>query len=326
MSDTRTHVVAGVIVNERGQVLLSRRPPQAHQGDLWEFPGGKVEHGESAAQALRRELEEELAIRPVGQRPLIQIAHDYPDRRVLLDVWRVDRFQGRRYEQRDTGSEGQPLRWVAPDDLAGYRFPAANRPVITAARLPDRYLITPEPGTDREAFLQDIRRALDTGVSLVRLRAWTLAPTAYLELAGRVVELCHRYRARVLLSGRLPQIGTGLHDCAADGLHLNRQQLRQLERRPVSEEQWLAASCHDGDELHRAQALGVDFVTLSPVLPTPSHADARPLGWQRFGQLCARHGLPVYALGGVAQQQLMTAWQHGGQGIAGIRAFRPDRI
>jgi len=324
MSDVRVHVVVGVVIDDQGRILLSRRPVHAHQGDLWEFPGGKLEPGETASQALRRELDEELGIIPVKHRPLIRIYHDYPDRRVLLDVWCVEKFQGQEYVGQDTGREGQQIRWVTADALPDYCFPAANRPIVTAARLPECYLITPEPEGDVAAFLTHIRRALDAGIRLLRLRAWTLDTDRYIELAGHVIELCHDYQARVLLSGKLPQILEGLHVVSADGLHLSRHQLMQLQNRPVAERHWLAASCHNRYELEKAQELGVDFATLSPILVTPSHPDARPLGWRQFQVLCEHITIPVYAFGGVSTEHLESAWVHGGQGIAAIRAFWPS--
>src|SRR5512144_1803975 len=114
-------VAVGILCNARGEVLLTRRPEHVHQGGLWEFPGGKVEAAETIQAALRRELHEELGITVLSARPLIRIRHAYPDKRVLLDVWRVDRYLG---EPR--GLESQPLRWAAPEALNRLHFPAAD--------------------------------------------------------------------------------------------------------------------------------------------------------------------------------------------------------
>jgi 8-oxo-dGTP diphosphatase len=123
----RVHVAVGVIRNRRGEILISYRHPDLHQGALWEFPGGKVEHGESVRQALQRELEEELGIVISGCDALLEVAHDYADKAVLLDVWLVDDFAG---EPR--GREGQRLAWCPPERLQDYRFPAANTPIVEA--------------------------------------------------------------------------------------------------------------------------------------------------------------------------------------------------
>ncbi|GHD26024.1 8-oxo-dGTP diphosphatase MutT [Parahalioglobus pacificus] len=121
----RVHVAVGVIVNEQGQVLLTRRHNDAHQGGLWEFPGGKVEAGESVVDALARELAEELGISVLASRPLIEVSHDYGDKHVLLDVYLIEKFGGS-----PAGMEGQPMVWAPVTDLDGYEFPAANVPIV----------------------------------------------------------------------------------------------------------------------------------------------------------------------------------------------------
>lgn len=124
----RVHVAAAVILNGDGsRVLIARRPDHVHKGGLWEFPGGKVEPGETAREALQREIHEELAIQVVAAEPLLEVRHDYPEKSVLLDVWCVRAFDG---EPR--GNEGQPLCWVALGQLADYSFPEANQPIIDA--------------------------------------------------------------------------------------------------------------------------------------------------------------------------------------------------
>jgi 8-oxo-dGTP diphosphatase len=123
------HVVVGVIRNTNGAILIALRHPDAHQGGLWEFPGGKVEPNETVPVALARELEEELGIAVLQSdcQPLIKIHHDYGDKQVLLDVWWVTDF-----DSEPSGREGQPLRWVAVSELVDYAFPAANAPIVKA--------------------------------------------------------------------------------------------------------------------------------------------------------------------------------------------------
>jgi 8-oxo-dGTP diphosphatase len=123
----RVHVAVGVISDGAKNILVARRAEYLHQGGLWEFPGGKVESGESVRDALQRELVEELAIHVVASEPLLTIAHDYHDKAVLLDVWWVSSFQGEPH-----GREGQPLRWVDVRELKLLDFPAANVPIIAA--------------------------------------------------------------------------------------------------------------------------------------------------------------------------------------------------
>jgi len=131
------HVAVGVLRDSGGRALLTRRPDQAHQGGLWEFPGGKLEAGEPVERGLRRELAEELGIRVRSARPLIRVRHAYPERTVLLDTWVVERFDGC-----PAGCEGQPLAWVRDTEFDAYPLPSADRPIVTALRLPEVWPLT----------------------------------------------------------------------------------------------------------------------------------------------------------------------------------------
>lgn len=305
-------VVAAAVFDDAGRVLLARRPDHLHQGGLWEFPGGKVEPGESLEQALARELQEELGILPRRSRPLIRIRHAYPDRRVELDVWRVDTFSGEPH-----GLEGQPVEWVAPEALPEREFPAANRPIVNAVRLPDRYLVTGGPAGDPHRFLARLDQALAGGVRLVQLRAKGLPEAEYLRLAGQALECCRGFGARLLLNappGWVERVG-------ADGVHLDSRRLASLGQRPLDSRYWVAASCHDARELARAEAIGCDFAVLSPVLPTTSHPGAPTLGWEGFAELADAARIPVYALGGVGPADIPRAHGLYAQGIAAIRSL-----
>lgn len=123
------HVAVGVILDKNQNILIALRPEDAHQGGLWEFPGGKVEQGETVETALSRELYEELGLEFISCRPLIEVRHDYTDKSVLLDVWWVDTFNGLA-----EGKEGQPIKWVSPSALPDYAFPEANKPIIAAVQ------------------------------------------------------------------------------------------------------------------------------------------------------------------------------------------------
>ena len=311
-SQQRTHVAAAAIEDDRGRVLLSLRPGHLHQGGQWEFPGGKVEAGESAREALRRELLEELGIVPEDSRPLIRIHHDYPDRAILLDVWRVTRFGGI-----PSGREGQVIEWVPIAQLSQRAFPAANGPVVKALQLPSCYLITPEPD-DEDAFLTRLRRAIGRGIKLVQLRAKGLDDEAYAALARQVIPLCRAAGARILLNRDMALA----MELGADGVHLDSRRLMSARVGDVPSGLLIGASCHDREEVLRANRLGVDFMVISPVLPTRSHPHATPLGWAGFRDLSELAAAPVYALGGMTRAHLDEAYEFGAQGIAAIRAFQ----
>jgi len=307
----RLHVVVAVISRRDGHVLIALRPRHVHQGGLWEFPGGKVSSGESAPQALARELREELGIQLETARPLIRIQHDYLDQLVLLDVWRVVTYSGT-----PTGKEGQKINWVSHAQLSELTFPEANRSIIKAIHLPSCYMITPEP-EDHDHFLEMLRRVIKNGTRLIQFRANNLNEGAYSELANRVIRLCQATQTRLLLNCRV-ELALEL---GADGVHLNSRRLisaRNIARPPHF---LLAASCHNRDEVLHASYLDADFIVVSPVLATLSHPQACPLGWERFYELSEVATIPVYALGGMSLQHLDQAYANGAQGIAGISAF-----
>ena len=306
------HVAVGILFNPQGEVLLTRRPLHVHQGGLWEFPGGKVEAAETIQAALQRELHEELGITVLSARPLIRIRHAYPDKRVLLDVWRIEHYRGE-----PQSLEAQPLCWAAPDALNRLDFPAADVPIIDALRLPSLYLITGEPADRPAVFLQRLEQALERGLRLLQLRARQLPEPALLGLYRQAQALTRRYGATLLLNGSPAQALA----VQADGVHLSAPRLLALQSRPLSAGRWVAASCHNEAELRHACRLGLDFVVVSPVSHTRSHPDTPPLGWKGLQALTEMANLPVYALGGMTPADLERAWRHGAQGIAAIRSL-----
>lgn len=307
----RVQVAAAAIVNEAGQVLIARRPATVDQGGLWEFPGGKLAPYETGRQALKRELREELGIDVTEARPLIRVHHDYPDRTIVLDVWKVLAFTGEPY-----GREGQPVRWVDMKDLNDYTFPAANQPIVKSIQLPGEYCIT-APAESIEAYVEQVQQRLSQGLNFIQLRAPELNEADYQALAEAVLPVCHEAGARLILNAA-PEI---LSKVAADGVHLTHERLMALDNRPISHDKWLSVACHDPSSLSQAKRIGADVATLSPVCPTQSHPEAKPLGWHRFQSWVEQAGIPVFALGGMSRHDARRAQALGGQGIAGINVF-----
>lgn len=309
MTGPLLHVAVGVLRDSCGRVLVARRPEGRHMAGYMEFPGGKVAPGESITTALARELAEELGIKVQGAlRPLIRIPYTYPDRRVLLDVHEVAAFDG---EPRPL--EGQQLQWLEPGQLSGQRILPANGPIVNALCLPDCLPITPADLTGPEAFARLLQSAAPALVQL-RPSPAQLRDTDWLRAMRDVARAAG---VPVVLNGP-PSLAARL---GFDGAHLNVRRLRRLRRRPAGLRGWLGASCHDADELALAARLPVDFAVLSPVRATPSHPDRAPLGWDGFAALAEAAPFPVYALGGMTPDDVETAREHGGQGVAGIRAF-----
>ena len=313
VSNEFIHVAVAAVVNDRNEVLVSQRKQGAHLGGYWEFPGGKLEQGESLETALGRELKEELDIIPLSSRPLIRTRFHYPEKSVLLDVWKIDAYSGLA-----RGVEGQCIKWQAIKELDTRIFPPADIPVINALLLPERYLITGVFNGISE-FETRLSASLDTGIKLVQLRLthdWLQANTRShaLEIMQLCDGMCKHAGARLVLN-----VAAQLNFPTADGVHLNSKRLLETMHRPDHE--LVSASCHNRQQLDHAQSIGVDFAVLSPVQKTTSHVEARPLGWKAFNNMVDEINIPVYALGGLNADDIEQAWKCGAQGVAAISAF-----
>ena len=312
-------VAAAVLQRPDGSFLLAQRPPDKIWAGYWEFPGGKIEAGETPYHALVRELREELGIEVETAYPWITRVFTYPHATVRLNFFRVTAWRGELHPH-----EGQQFAWQSPAALRYLRanrggsatvspMLPANAPILRALELPDLYAISNAAELGVEKFLQRLERALDNGLRLVQLREKDLPREELRELARRVMALAHAHGAKVLLNGDVALA----QEVGADGVQLTATQLAGLHERP--EVDWCAASCHNIEELRRAEALGCDFALLSPVLPTLSHPGAPHLGWGNFAAIAAGSSIPVYALGGLARDDMQTAWQHGAHGISLLR-------
>ncbi|MFC6841411.1 Nudix family hydrolase [Xanthomonas theicola] len=309
------HVVAGVITDARGRILLARRTDGRDLAGLWEFPGGKREAGETSEQALVRELHEELGIKALVGAALMEVPQRYPDKRLRLEMRQVLAWKGAA-----RGREGQALTWVTPDKLDRYAMPPADQPVVAMLRQPDRYLVTPEP-TDADRWLAALEQALQGGVQRVQLRARSLPAQRWQPLARAAAALCAARGAQVLVNRDL-----ALAQELGVGVHLQSEQLLQFEARPLPAGQCVAASCHTLEELQAAQRLGCDFAVVGPLAATASHPGAAALGWDAFERLREEVALPLYPIGGLSPDQVAEARRHGGQGIAAICGLWPVEV
>ena len=314
LSDDVVHVAVAVIQGDDGRILVAKRPDHLHMGGYWEFPGGKVEAGESVQSALSRELKEELDIDAQSFNPLIKVEHTYADKTVLLDTWRVSGVQGV-----PKGNEGQQIQWVQQSALRQLAFPPANVPIVNAVLLPKQYMITGLFSSAAELF-EKVSHQLETGVRLIQFRAPWLNLSVYHHLARELHQRCQPYQAHLLLKGD-PAL---LAENWCDGIHLRSDQLEI----PASEwdtyrreGQWLAASCHNEAQLTAAVQAGMDFVTLSPVRPTKSHPGRLSMGQERAAELTRSCPVPVFWLGGLGRSDERLAIRSGAQGIAAIGAF-----
>lgn len=309
MSGTKVvDVVAAVILQADGRFLLARRPEGKAYAGYWEFPGGKVETGESLFHALERELHEELGIETEYAWPWLVRHFDYEHARVKLHFFRVVAWKGEPH-----GKEGQLLAWQAPSEVDVAPLLPANGPILKALELPAVCAISNIAELGETLFMEKMAKALGNGLRLIQLREKSL-PTHELErVARKVVVLGHAHGARVVVNADV-QLAQAV---GADGVHLTAAALMSLDARPLVG--LVSASCHSAAELTKAAELGLDYVQLSPVLPTLSHPGAPTLGWSGFSELIRDYPLPVYALGGVTMEHLEAAWASGAHGVAMLR-------
>jgi len=301
-------VSAAVLQRKDGTFLLAQRPPDKIWAGYWEFPGGKIEPGETPYHALVRELHEELGITVQTAYPWLTRVFTYPHATVRLNFFRVTAWSGELHPH-----EGQQFSWQLPSQVQVNPILPANAPILRALELPTLYAISNAAELGVEPFMARLKAGLDAGLRLVQLREKDLPRNELRELALRVVALAHSRDAKVLLNGDV----TLAQEVGADGVQLTSTQLTELKERPAID--WCAASCHNAEELSRAETLGCDFALLSPVLPTLSHPGAPHLGWANFASIAAGSTIPVYALGGLQQEDMKTAWQHGAHGISLLR-------
>jgi thiamine-phosphate pyrophosphorylase len=188
---------------------------------------------------------------------------------------------------------------------------------------PRRYVVTPEPAStadaDCAAFLAHLSVVLARGETLVQLRVKSFDADAFARIARQALAHCDAAGATLLLNGKIDDGTTIALERA--GRHLDGAALHAATRRPLPAGRLVSAACHTLNDLRHAERIGVDFVTLSPVLPTDSHPGAPTLGWERFAALAAQVAVPVYALGGMTRAHLDDARRHNAYGIAGIRDF-----
>jgi 8-oxo-dGTP diphosphatase len=294
-------VVAAVLERADGSFLLAQRPPGKVYAGWWEFPGGKVEAGEPLAQALARELLEELGIRLVKAYPWISRVHVYEHGTVMIHFFRVVEWQGEPHPH-----EGQSFAWQRLGAPVVEPMLPANGPVLASLALPLEYAITDAKTLGLVAQLERVEARVKGGLRLIQVRDkdnWERAQLIY-----GVKSIAKEYGARVLVNG----------GPAADGIHYSAEALMKLRSRP-REAGLAGASCHTVQELGHAMAIGLDFAVLGPVNATATHPDESPLGWEGFRRIAESASIPVYAIGGLVPQDIEIARAAGAHGLAMIR-------
>jgi len=294
------------------EFLLARRPPGKVYAGWWEFPGGKVEAGESFRDALVRELHEELGITITQATPWLSREFVYPHATVRIRFFRVTAWEGEIHPH-----EHDAIAWQRNDAPPGVEpILPANGPILKGLSLPTTCALTNAEENGVDAELARLEKALAGGLRFVQVRDKRLAPAERAGFTRRVVALARPHGALVVINDDLALA----REVGADGVHLPAEALMRCTARP--ELPWVGASCHDAKELEKAAALELDYALLGPVLPTPTHPDTAGLGWERFAAMIDHCPLPVFALGGMRPEMQAEAQAHGAHGLALMRGWR----
>ncbi|MBL1141634.1 MAG: Nudix family hydrolase [Proteobacteria bacterium] len=311
--NTRTHVAVGVIFHpDKNKVLITRRSANQHLAGLWEFPGGKVEKNESVVSALHRELHEELGITVKSTKKLTRVSYDYPDKKVLLDVFKVYEWDGNPISR-----ENQKIVWSNLKQLNNYAFPEANKHIIQTLSLGSIYVISPPSCNDTNRFISVLDECFSTGVKIFQLRLYQKYEPEFSQIVSKIIRLAEKYDAKIILNG----LASDVSEYNVNGIHLNSRELFKHRTRPISEEYILGASCHNEKELIHAEQINVNYAFISPVCKTASHPEKVAIGWDNFCEMSKKVNFPVYALGGMKPSELELARKYNAYGVAMIGAI-----
>ena len=324
--------VAVAVIHFNNQYLLGFRHANQHQGNRYEFVGGKIEPNETPTQGLIREVHEEIGL-DIAQNTAVKmgvIRHDYADKTVALHVFKIQaQFDGL---QEGKGKEGQAVTWVPQSDLVAnqYPLPDANARILEWLKLPNTIYIT-QP---LDSFVSVDKWVDFYSQKLPQSAHCYLRPQTSDENATAMIDGLITMRADITpiiqyatLACFLERLPEQLDAWLKNGMvHLNHRQLVTLDFLNLSKNCRYFASCHDQHSLSRLNTLATSHTVmgcfLSPVKATPTHPEtfqSGGMGWQAFSELAKLSDVPIFALGGVGQADLATAYEHGAMGIAGIR-------
>jgi 8-oxo-dGTP diphosphatase len=300
-------VATGIIEDASGRLLVSLRPEGKPWPGFWEFPGGKVDPGETPEQALVRELWEELGITVTVPEPFRVLEYTYPERTVHLHFYRVRHWTGTAH-----GREGQEVRWLYPWEIPALKCLPANlcmTAAVLAEALPQPPLcLIADPGRlPLPDFQRALEAALGAGLRWLVLRCKALPDGSSADVLAALCAGALARGAQVYLNYPDP-----LPDWPRSGRHLTQAQLEA----GVKPDEAFGVSCHDAAGLQQAARLGARYAFLSPIFPTSSHPGTAALGPQAFAAMAAESSLPLIALGGMTAARVPEALAAGACGVA----------
>ncbi len=313
MTEKITDVAVAIFLRPDGTFLLSSRPEGKPYSGYWEFPGGKIEPGESVQDALVRELIEELNVTITVSHPWFTFLMRYTHATVRLHCWRVLAWTGEMH-----GMEGQAFAWQSIDAIEVTPTLPGCVPIFRALALPQTMWISNAAALGTSAWLAALESALDrldrVGAPMIQVREKSMEGAALQDFATRVIRLARPRGAKVLINGDIDLARA----VGADGVHLPASQIAALKVRP--DLPLVGASTHSRDEILRAAERGCDYCVLGPVKETPSHPGQPGIGWSRFAQLALDAPVPVLGIGGLNEAERGDSIAAGAHGLAMLRS------
>ena len=309
---TNIQVAVGILKDSDAKYLLGKRLNSQSWPGWWEFPGGKLEKNEKPAEALKREIFEELGI-------VVKKYKQWTTRRVIENnkITTLFFFLVLSWSGKIGGKEGQELKWVNLKSFNSKKILPPNQIIHKALKndLGDIYAITNLQEMQSENFFQILKNKIDQDLKFLQIREKALSERDLITFIKQIKRLLKRTNVKIIINGSIDLA----YKYELDGVHLNSIQLYELENFP--NDLLVGVSCHSKKDLEVAEEKNADYVVLGPVKKTLSHPNGDFIGWNKFKNLAEKSNLPVYAIGGMKKNDIALSFENGAIGIASQRDF-----
>jgi 8-oxo-dGTP diphosphatase len=304
------NVSVAVLINADHQVLLGQRPPPKSWNGWWEFPGGKIEKGETSVDALYREIYEEIGVKITQFKKWVTRKYSYGENDITLHFFKVQKWEGE-----VSSKENQKLVWTYLKNPNVSPILPANLFVQKAFDLPKYYAITNLSEMSKKVFFNQLENKITNGLKMIQVREKNISFNEFKIFSKEVIKICKPKNVKVIINSDVNLA----YEIKSDGVHLTSKDLISIKTKPKN--LIVSASCHTQEEINIAEKLNIHFVVLSAVNKTKSHSNIKPIGWNKFQTIANKTNIPIYALGGLSSGDYEVALENGAVGIASQRSI-----